>query len=413
MKRIYYAAIPLALLGLAHLTLVLDPTASNAWAAGGYLNSLPYTLFCFVILLGARFNQERYVILGILYFGFMITIDRFMFTDQNLSAGGGALFMASVLIPINLLIVYMLPSRGVMSYAGLTRSLTMLLQCAALLLFTGSRSTWIQALPDWNLLLAGAPSWIRIPEPSLFLFLAVLGYLAYQLRRNQDLQTLMFLCLLICSIAPFNFHSSIYSDSSAQGTFLALFSVNACVLIFNILETSLGAAMLDPLTQLPARRALNEHMNALVSPYCIAMIDIDHFKLTNDKHGHETGDQVLRFLANRLKHIPFGRAYRYGGEEFTIVSASWEKNDIVPLLDELRRSIESATFLVRGKRAGKRKRGSSTEDAATTELPITVSIGVAQSSKTNPNADAVLLAADKALYKAKNNGRNRVEAAYR
>src|SRR5207302_1408861 len=86
-----------------------------------------------------------------------------------------------------------------------------------------------------------------------------------------------------------------------------------------LVEASYHMAYQDSLTGLPARRALNEALLRLGGHYSVAMIDVDHFKRINDRHGHDVGDQVLRIIAAKLAQVPGGgKAYRYGGEEFAV-----------------------------------------------------------------------------------------------
>ena len=92
------------------------------------------------------------------------------------------------------------------------------------------------------------------------------------------------------------------------------------ILISSIIENSLFLAYHDELTSLPARRAFNDALLRLEAPYTVAVVDIDHFKKFNDTYGHETGDQVLRLVAAKLAGVTGGgRAYRVGGEEFSIL----------------------------------------------------------------------------------------------
>src|SRR5215475_3125232 len=87
-----------------------------------------------------------------------------------------------------------------------------------------------------------------------------------------------------------------------------------------IVENSYRLAYHDELTLLPGRRAFNEAVMHLEHPFVIAAVDIDHFKSFNDTHGHDTGDQVLKLVAARLAEVGGGgRAFRYGGEEFTVI----------------------------------------------------------------------------------------------
>jgi GGDEF domain-containing protein len=214
-------------------------------------------------------------------------------------------------------------------------------------------------------------------------------------------------------------------------TALVYSAVAALILAVSIIETSYLLAYHDELTTLPSRRALNDTLLRLQVPYAIAMVDIDHFKQFNDQHGHDTGDQVLRLVAAKLARVTGGgEAYRCGGEEFTVVFPGKTMGDVVQHLEELRLSIEAARFRPRGvdrrqtprgpDRRTTRSRSRGTAGRAVRRLAqvedpgalsVTVSIGVATSTQEKPDPHQIMDAADKALYRAKANGRNRVEAA--
>jgi len=224
------------------------------------------------------------------------------------------------------------------------------------------------------------------------------------------------------------------------------------ILVSSIVENSYLLAYHDELTGLRARRAFNDALLRLEKPYAIAAVDIDHFKSFNDTYGHETGDQVLRMVAARLAHVSGGgQAYRVGGEEFSILFPGRSVAEIIPYVELLRKTIEAASFHVRGSEERRRnqsakqpkdqerrtrarrvndqdgeendRRRSTTRKSrkvlhpgtsrqiAKDELSVTVSIGVAEPARTNQEVEQVIQAADKALYRAKQAGRNRVEAA--
>jgi GGDEF domain-containing protein len=212
---------------------------------------------------------------------------------------------------------------------------------------------------------------------------------------------------------------------------LAYSATAALILAVSIIETSYLLAYHDELTTLPSRRALNDALLSLQAPYSIAMVDIDHFKQFNDQHGHDTGDQVLRLVAAKLARVTGGgQAYRCGGEEFTILFAGKTTDEVVEHLEQLRRTIEAARFSPRGvdrrqtprgpdrrtvRPRGRARTGHAVRRLAQVEGPgalsVTVSIGVAASTEENPDPNRIMDAADKALYRAKGNGRNRVETA--
>ncbi len=211
----------------------------------------------------------------------------------------------------------------------------------------------------------------------------------------------------------------------------AYFATAAFILAVSMVETSYLLAYHDELTTLPSRRAFHEALLRLQPPYSIAMVDIDHFKRCNDTYGHDTGDQVLRMVASRLTRVTGGgQAYRCGGEEFAIIFPGKTTADVVDHLEQLRASIEASSFRLRGTDRRQGERGPDRRNSrvrgraqtglairqlargnAPTELSVTASIGVASSSNEGLSTDEVVQAADKALYRAKAGGRNRIETA--
>lgn len=178
-----------------------------------------------------------------------------------------------------------------------------------------------------------------------------------------------------------------------------------------MVHESFNMAFKDDLTGLPGRRALNEHLAKLGRQYTLAMMDVDHFKKFNDTYGHDIGDQVLKMVAHQISLVNGGgKAYRYGGEEFTIVFANKSVNETLSHLEDVRTSIESEIMLLSpevveqlnaapGK--GKKKKHSG-------EVSVTISIGAAERSEALKQTEQVLKAADDALYRAKKAGRNQV-----
>jgi diguanylate cyclase len=170
------------------------------------------------------------------------------------------------------------------------------------------------------------------------------------------------------------------------------------------LESVRKEALTDPLTQIPNRKAFDtdlaramQHAVEHREPLSLLMCDIDHFKQFNDTWGHQTGDQVLRLVANCIQENVKGRdtAARFGGEEFGVVLPQTELADAVRLAGQIRSRVES-------KRLVKKSNG----DILGT---ITISIGVAQYDMKEP-IENLVQRADACLYAAKRNGRNRVTA---
>jgi diguanylate cyclase (GGDEF)-like protein len=146
--------------------------------------------------------------------------------------------------------------------------------------------------------------------------------------------------------------------------------------------------------------------------YVIAMADVDHFKGFNDTHGHDIGDQVLKLVAARLAEVGGGgAAFRYGGEEFSVLFHDKSLKEALTYLERTRGSIERYKMAVRSderprqQEAGIRRRGDS---VPVKMLSVTISIGAAEPQVERQPPAQVLKAADEALYRAKKGGRNRV-----
>lgn len=150
-------------------------------------------------------------------------------------------------------------------------------------------------------------------------------------------------------------------------------------------------------SQREVMRALRQQANGNFAGLALMMIDIDHFKLFNDKFGHEVGDQVLREVALVLQSQTRGSdvAARYGGEEFTIVLADITSQLAFERAERVRQAVEQLVLRPSGKDVG----------------TVTISIGLSQFPAHGTTVEALLLAADRALYEAKSAGRNRVVAS--
>ena len=154
-------------------------------------------------------------------------------------------------------------------------------------------------------------------------------------------------------------------------------------LLFAAIEMSHDLAFRDALTGLPGRRALEESLRHVGRPYTLAMVDVDHFKRFNDTYGHDAGDEALRMVGAELGRIEMGgRAFRYGGEEFTLLFAGKTVDEVSEVIEGLRTRLAERPFTIRDANRPKRKprrnnAKSKAKKSATTS--VTVSISVAAS----------------------------------
>lgn len=168
-------------------------------------------------------------------------------------------------------------------------------------------------------------------------------------------------------------------------------------------EQNRRISLQDPLTGLANRRALFETMDGLYvkaktagGPLSLMIIDVDLFKQVNDRYGHQAGDAVIQHVASTVKHRLRGNDIvgRFGGEEFLAVLPDTPPDGAKQVAEELRQTLASRPVLVDGQ-----------------EITVTISIGLYTSGRlvSSQTPDTMIATADKALYRAKANGRNRVE----
>jgi two-component system cell cycle response regulator len=167
-------------------------------------------------------------------------------------------------------------------------------------------------------------------------------------------------------------------------------------------EQMYESALRDGLTKLFNKRYFQDRLDGEIrfatrhgTSLALIMIDVDHFKQVNDVRGHVVGDAVLATIGERLAGAVRNEdvVARFGGEEFAIISRATDRAQAMILADRLRRVVEMQPVVI--------------EDAD--PVPVTISVGVAAYPDTPvKDPDDLVEAADKALYRAKTGGRNRV-----
>jgi diguanylate cyclase (GGDEF)-like protein len=277
--------------------------------------------------------------------------------------------------------------------------------------------------------------WARIVVPARNMIVAL--HVAEAAAHGQ-LEMLMMLPVLL--IGPFfflglRFRTALISCVLTVATFVAsaMFfelalpvALRACALLFmgaiactiaarhlekwsrtSFLETHLIAelAQHDALTRTKNRRAFDEYLARLWNQasedsraIAILLIDVDHFKAYNDRHGHQAGDQALRRVAETVQAFvrrPLDVLARYGGEEFVAILYDIDRGQAMSIANRICRAVEESAIEQRGSKASNK---------------VTISVGVAVIEPTIERSPrGALQLADQALYEAKAKGRNRVE----
>ena len=369
---------------------------------GPLVHIYPYAVVGAGVFLGWRFKRGRLIFAMLV----LAVAERSLlqFASGASAAKGVGLIVydaVSLLLPLNLAVLSVLRERGVLTLRGLWRFNVILTQVVAVILLCRYRHLGFAEWLDYPFLpLAFLPS-IRLGQPALLAFTAAfLMVFARSFRRRSALEG-GFLWALV-SI----FFGLVIAKSDAE--LRVFFATAGLVLVASVIETSYRMAFGDELTGLPSRRALNEALLRLGNRYTVAMIDIDLFKKFNDKFGHDVGDEALKMVASKLSEVRGGgKAFRYGGEEFTVIFSKKSVGQALPYLEKVRKTVEKAGFTVRSRPRGKAGKSEGPRGLRQRVI-ITVSIGAAERDERNVTPEQVIQAADKALYRAKQAGRNRV-----
>jgi diguanylate cyclase (GGDEF)-like protein len=395
------AAAPAAILLAAALAAAFGPALPESLAGMRTLG--PYIVLAIGVAFALHFNRGRaLIILASLlaaYAGYQYALTLGGFAQK-------AVYTALVVIvPINALAAMALPERGVLYY-GSYRWAVLIGGEALLVLWIAAAGrsdlsglAWQGLLEHWLFRSPPTPLAGRLIFGAAFVAAV---WRAWPKHTPLDIG-------IAAALAAFFIAAEWAGSPNVFGMFMSAAGV---IVLIAFVQESHRLAFRDELTGLPGRRALDERLRALGPHYVIAMADVDHFKDFNDTHGHDVGDQVLKLVAARLAEGGGGgEAFRYGGEEFTVLYRDKTLAAALPHLERLRASVERYKMAIRSderprkQEAGIRRRGDS---IPTKVLSVTVSIGGAEPSEDARTPQQVLKAADEALYRAKKGGRNRV-----
>ena len=396
MKRILSKLVPEVPILIGAWLLVTLPALRGT--ASGLATVFPFTVVAAALLLGWRFNRSR-----LIFSIALLALSEYVLLQGLDTPRERILFHAlTFLLPINLALVALLPERGTLTPAGLLRWVLLAVQLIIVVFLTQAFTDQSLKFLTTHLLPARLTAWTPVQQPSIIAFLAIGVLLGMAWLREPQSPVRGYTYALLAVFAALSWPAA----GPGQELWLATAGL---VLVVAVIEASYMMAYRDGLTELPGRRALNEALPRLSGQYTVAMVDVDHFKRFNDTYGHDAGDHVLRLVAARLAQSPGGgTAYRYGGEEFALVFPGKGQEECLPHLEELRETVETSRFTMRRRFRPRVKPKNDKGKKSRQAITITVSIGVAERNHRNTNPDQVVQAADKALYRAKEAGRNRV-----
>ncbi|MEZ9340998.1 GGDEF domain-containing protein [Vibrio cyclitrophicus] len=386
------------LVGMNNVILV---TESNL----GFASNLPYILLSVAVLLCHTFRQGRMAMVSSTMLVAYLIIQVRLQTPLNTGTTLLELSLLATLLPVTCLLVYAFPDNGVNSKSMFLYALVVVLfmvwaQLIVSHFHAGGFESWSEGI------LFTVRDFSKLPFVLVLYSLCLLGLTAILvLVYNRSIDVVVYSAILLAS-STFTFFDVQYISST-------MFSLSGTLIIIYVMSASHDMAFNDQLTNIPGRHALEVDMKHLGRKYSMAMVDIDHFKTFNDTYGHDIGDDVLKLVARLITETGGGaRAYRYGGEEFTIIFKGKYADQVKADLQALISDIQNYDMIIRNSHerpddheVGMKKRGQSSNP--TEVVNVTVSIGVSDSTTTK-HPEEVLKLADNALYKAKETGRNKL-----
>ncbi len=411
---------PVAAPGLLLIALIFllrfHPAASR-WAGMPLLQHMGYLLLALAAGMGLAFGQSRAVFIAGWLALSTVLLRRALGATEPESTRLLWLLISTT-TPLLVAVLYRLRERGLFSAYGISRIAIVLAGGVGLVALLRSDALIRAVAQSGNVLLRPASAALPVPLAGLIVLVLCLPLLLLAMPRESPLLGPLLLWVLLFQLGALGATSRGWPRALQASVFLCMSTGAALTLALAVIESAWRHAHLDELTRLANRRAFTNHLSRLGNAYVIAMVDIDHFKAVNDQHGHDTGDQVLRFVAGEIGRMRAGTAYRYGGEEFAVIFEGWSLEAAREVVETLRIRIAERRFHVRGK--GRPRKAPNGKVAAgdrkatrrwTKAIALTISGGLAQQSDKYPTPQQVIKAADQALYRAKNGGRNQVLAA--
>lgn len=416
MRRWLPLSVPAVIFFVLAAVLLFFPGA-EVWANSSSFRLIPYIILTIGFILGIFFLQSRISFICILLSVITFYLDNLYFGKQLTGMANTVVFLSSIYVPVLCILFYHLGERGMFTVNGYIR-FVIVLSALVVILLIPKITDMSEAVISTNIaLFRPVAGWLNIPLIGM-LTLAVCGPFFF-IRNGFESPCLgpLIMAGIVFIFAGLNFGADIWDVAVRRTVLFSFMSGAAVTFSWAILEISWRNAHIDELTELPGRRSFKNHMERLGAEYSIAMVDIDFFKKVNDKYGHDTGDQVLRYVASFLRKNRGGKAYRYGGEEFAIISENMDYEEFCSIMEELKDAISNRPFVIRSRMRPKEKPENVDDIRSVAKnrrkkyIVVTVSIGVARVGKRYLLPQEVIEGADKALYKAKRDGRNRVVKA--
>lgn len=394
--------------GLVFLAAIgfLRPSGLPSWMQQP-VAAFPYFVFAFGLVFGWYLSNVRLILSLVL----LALADRGLAVmsagGADVSVGGTSMFsIAAFLLPVNLLAFSILKEESVSTTRGALRVLVVLAQPFLVLwlcypeqdeLAAAFRVRYFEWWPD---------DWTPIPQPALIAFISagVIHASRFVLHRDPYEAGSVWVLGLIVSA----FHCTQFGWKPT-----GFLGAAGLIMMLTLVQATHQRMYRDELTGIPGRLAYQEAIGGLGKRYAIAVLGVDQLKGYAGSHGRLVAEQVLKIVAPRLQAAcRDGRVFRVSGEEFTVLFPGRSVTETIVALDMVRKAAERVSLYLRGRdRVWEDSRGTKSFGPRDQALPVTVSIGVAETTVGESTLEGVVKSAYRALYEAKGSGGNVVKRA--
>jgi diguanylate cyclase (GGDEF)-like protein len=370
--------------------------------------AFPYVVLLFGLVFGWYFASSR-MMLSLLV---LALADRavvlFPASDADPTFVGHTVFaITAFLVPVNLLAFSILKEDAISTVRGIARLMLVLAQPFLLLWLCLPEQQELAKAFSQAFLPLGYTNWTVLPQPALLAFVIAFTLQSARFAFHRDpLEGGSIWALAAVFLA---YHGSQYGWRPTN------FMTTAGLILFvTLLQASYQRTYRDELTGIPGRLAYEEASSRLRTGYSVAIIGIDQLKQHASTHGRSVGEQILKVIAPKVQAAcAGGQVFRISGEELTLLFPGTSATGTLGPLEQVRKTVETTTLLLRGRdRVWEDTRGTSKEGTRDRELPVTLSIGVAEHTGDQSSLSLVTKSAYRALYEAKGAGGNVIKRGF-
>lgn len=369
------------------------------------ISAFPYIVLLFGFVFGWYFSSSRMILSLLILAMTDRALAMFPSVNSDPTAVGQAIFATTAfLLPLNLLAVSILKDDAISTLRGVIGSVLVLLQPLFIL--------WL-CLPEQQEVVASLTriylpiidtTWTAIPQAALSVYAAA-GALQFArfVRHHDPLDGGSIWALVAVFMA---YHGSRYGWHATN-----FFATAGLILFISLLQSTYRRTYRDELTGIPGRLAYESAVAQLGHTFSIAVIGVDQLKHYARTHGKTVGEQILKLMAPKIEaSCNGGKVFRTSGEELTLLFNGRSATETLSALETVRKMVDTTHLFLRGRdRVWEDQRETKKAGSRDQELPITLSIGVAEKGAAPVTISLVIKSAYRALYDAKGAGGNVVK----